>query len=102
MSWLLADVQITRSAMMTALGGIALSLVVGLLIGWGARLGRSQGGYGLMGDLVAGIFGAVAGTVLVAATLRGPVALVVGLFAQVFGAMAAIWVIRHSSGRRPV
>ena len=54
-------------------------VVVGLLAGWLAGIVMKDGGYGLIGDLLLGVFGSVAGGWIALNVSAGP-----GLFPTVF------------------
>ncbi len=74
--------------------GVVSWLAVGLLTGWLAARALKGGGYGLVGDLVVGIIGAVVGGALLtqlAAGTRGPGE---GLFAAFIGACTLLACLR--------
>jgi len=86
--------------------GILAWIVVGLIAGWLAGLVMKGGGYGIVGDIIVGIIGAIVGGFL-ASLLFGiddPVSgLNVGTIIIAFlGAIVAIAIIRALPGRSPV
>jgi uncharacterized membrane protein YeaQ/YmgE (transglycosylase-associated protein family) len=58
-------------------GGIIAWIVVGMIAGWLADKFVKGGGYGLIGDLVVGLLGALIGGFLVGFLLRGSVGVAV-------------------------
>ncbi len=81
-------------------------IVVGLIAGWLAGQVMKGGGYGLVGDIVVGIIGALFGGWLainvfnIAAVANG---INVGSIVVAFlGAVAFIWIVRMLPGRSPV
>ncbi|MBK7779852.1 MAG: GlsB/YeaQ/YmgE family stress response membrane protein [Ardenticatenia bacterium] len=81
-------------------------IVVGLIAGWLAGQVMKGGGYGLVGDIVIGIIGALFGGWLainvfnIAAAANG---INVGSIVVAFlGAVAFIWIVRMLPGRSPV
>jgi uncharacterized membrane protein YeaQ/YmgE (transglycosylase-associated protein family) len=84
--------------------GILAWLVVGLIAGWLAGQVMRGGGFGLVGDIIVGIIGAVVGGFLAATFLNMPdavnginVASVVVAFA---GALILLFVLRLVGGGR--
>lgn len=80
-------------------------LVVGLIAGWLAGQFMSGSGYGLVGDIVVGILGALVGgwlfsMVLGANTVSG--VNIPTIVAAFVGAVVLIWVVRMLPGRSPV
>jgi uncharacterized membrane protein YeaQ/YmgE (transglycosylase-associated protein family) len=81
-------------------------IVVGLIAGWLAGQVMKGGGYGLIGDIVVGVVGALFGGWLaanvfhIAAAANG---INVGSIVVAFlGAVAFIWIVRMLPGRSPV
>ena len=71
-------------------GGIIACLMVGLLAGWLARL-VMKGGYGIIGDMIVGLLGAVIGGLLYALIVAGKI--------EVWG--SALVALRRGRARRP-
>ena len=84
--------------------GILAWLVVGLIAGWLASLVMRGGGYGLIGDIVVGIVGALIGGFLAANLLNMPNAVnginITSIFVAFVGAVILIAILRLVSGRR--
>lgn len=86
--------------------GILAWIVVGLIAGWLAGLVMKGGGYGIVGDIIVGIIGAIVGGFL-ASLLFGidnPLSgFDIGTIVVAFlGAVVAIAIIRALPGRSPV
>lgn len=84
--------------------GLITWIVVGLIAGWLAGAVMKGGGYGVIGDIVIGVVGAVIGGFL-AANLLGITNAVNGFNIQTLvvaflGAVLLIWVIRLMPGHR--
>jgi uncharacterized membrane protein YeaQ/YmgE (transglycosylase-associated protein family) len=79
-------------------------IVVGLIAGWLAGQVMRGGGYGLIGDIIVGIVGAVIGGFLASAVLKMPNAVnginVTSVVVAFVGAVILIFVLRMVSGRR--
>jgi uncharacterized membrane protein YeaQ/YmgE (transglycosylase-associated protein family) len=86
--------------------GLLSWLVVGLIAGWLAGKVMSGSGYGLVGDIVVGIIGALMGGFLAALLLGTPDAvngLNIGSIVVAFlGSIVLIAIIRALPGRSPV
>ena len=84
--------------------GILAWLVVGLIAGWLASLVMRGGGYGLIGDIVVGIVGALIGGFLAANLLNMPNAVnginITSIFVAFVGAVILLAILRMVSGRR--
>ena len=84
--------------------GILAWLVVGLIAGWLASMVMRGGGYGLIGDIIVGIVGAVIGGFLAATLLKIPDAVnginVTSILVAFVGAVILIAILRLVSGRR--
>ena len=83
-------------------GGIIAWIVVGLIAGWLADRFVKGGGFGLIGDLVVGLLGALIGGFLVGSLLQGSFG--VGLFGSIvvafIGAVILIYILRLVGGKR--
>jgi uncharacterized membrane protein YeaQ/YmgE (transglycosylase-associated protein family) len=86
--------------------GILAWLVVGLVSGWLASQVMRGGGYGLIGDIIVGIVGAVIGGFLAATLLNMPDAVnginVISILVAFIGAVILIAILRAVSGRRRI
>jgi len=84
--------------------GILAWLVVGLIAGWLASLVMRGGGYGLIGDIIVGVVGALIGGFLAATLLKIPDAVnginVTSILVAFIGAVILIAILRMVSGRR--
>ncbi len=84
--------------------GILAWLVVGLIAGWLAGQVMRGGGYGLIGDIVTGIVGALLGGFLAASLLNMPDAVnginLTSILVAFIGALILIAILRMVSGRR--
>ena len=84
--------------------GILAWLVVGLIAGWLASLVMRGGGYGLIGDIIVGVVGALIGGFLAATLLNIPNAVnginVTSILVAFIGAVILIAILRMVSGRR--
>ncbi len=84
--------------------GILAWLVVGLIAGWLASIVMRGGGYGLIGDIIVGIVGALIGGFLAANLLNMPDAVnginVTSILVAFVGAVILIAILRLVSGRR--
>ena len=86
--------------------GILAWIVVGLVAGVMAGLVMRGGGYGIVGDIVIGMVGAVLGGFLAGTLLNIPDAMtginVTSIFVAFIGAVILIMLLRLVSGRRGV
>ncbi len=82
--------------------GIIAWIVLGLLAGWIAGLIMRGGGYGIVGDIVLGILGALVGGWITSALLGVDVSgfNVTSLIVAVFGAIVLIAISRAVAGSR--
>jgi uncharacterized membrane protein YeaQ/YmgE (transglycosylase-associated protein family) len=84
--------------------GLLAWLVVGLIAGWLASMVMRGGGYGLIGDIIVGIVGALIGGFLAANLLNMPDAVnginVTSILVAFVGALILIAILRLVSGRR--
>ena len=79
-------------------------LVVGLIAGWLASQVMRGGGYGLIGDIIVGIVGALIGGFLAANLLNMPNAVnginITSILVAFVGAVILLAILRVVSGRR--
>ena len=84
--------------------GILAWIVVGLIAGWLASQVMRGGGYGLIGDIIVGIVGALIGGFLAANLLNMPNAVnginVTSILVAFVGAVILLAILRMVSGRR--
>ena len=84
--------------------GILAWIVVGLIAGWLASQVMRGGSYGVIGDIILGVVGALIGGFLAANLLNMPDAVnginVTSIFVAFVGAVILIAILRMVSGRR--
>jgi len=84
--------------------GILAWLVVGLIAGWLASMVMRGGGYGLIGDIIVGVVGALLGGFLATNLLNMPNAVnginITSILVAFVGAVILIAILRMVSGRR--
>lgn len=84
--------------------GILSWLVVGLIAGFLASRVMRGGGFGLIGDIIVGIVGALIGGFLAATLLNIPDAVnginLTSILVAFVGAVILLWLLRLVSGRR--
>ena len=84
--------------------GILAWLVVGLIAGWLASRVIRGGGYGLVGDIVVGVVGALIGGFLASTLLKMPDAVnginITSILVAFVGTVILIAILRAVSGRR--
>jgi uncharacterized membrane protein YeaQ/YmgE (transglycosylase-associated protein family) len=76
-------------------GGVIAWLVVGLVAGFLACRVMGAGGYGLIGDVVVGLVGAVIGGFLFGQLVTGDYGLVGSVVVALLGAWLLIWLARQ-------
>jgi uncharacterized membrane protein YeaQ/YmgE (transglycosylase-associated protein family) len=86
--------------------GILAWIIVGLIAGWLAGLVVKGGGYGILGDIILGIVGALIGGFLAAALFNVPNPVsginVTTIVVAFIGAVILIWLLRALGGRRSI
>jgi uncharacterized membrane protein YeaQ/YmgE (transglycosylase-associated protein family) len=86
--------------------GILSWIIVGLIAGWLAGLVMRGGGYGVLGDIIIGIVGALVGGFLASALFNIPDPLsginITSIFIAFIGAVIMIAILRMLGGRRSV
>ncbi len=75
-------------------GGIIAWLIVGLIAGWLAGLVMQGGGFGLVGDMIVGLIGAVLGGLLFGQLVTGSPNFVGSILVAFIGACLLIAVVR--------
>ena len=76
-------------------GGVIAWVVVGLIAGYLAGRVMRGGGYGLVGDLVVGLVGALVGGFLFGYFVTGDYGLLGSIVVAFLGACVLIWVVRQ-------
>ncbi len=86
--------------------GILAWIIIGLIAGWLAGMVMKGGGYGVVGDIIVGIIGAVLGGFLAATVFGIPDAVnginVTSIVVAFIGAVILIAILRALPGRSPV
>jgi uncharacterized membrane protein YeaQ/YmgE (transglycosylase-associated protein family) len=83
-------------------GGLIAWAVVGLIAGWLAGMVMKGGGYGVIGDIIVGLIGALVGGFLMGYFVQGPTGFWGSIFVAFIGACVLIAIVRAVSGTRPV
>ncbi len=86
--------------------GILSWILVGLVAGWLAGMVMKGGGYGVLGDIIVGIIGAVVGGFLATALFHKPDATtgfnLTTLLVAFIGSIVVIVLVRALPGRSPL
>jgi uncharacterized membrane protein YeaQ/YmgE (transglycosylase-associated protein family) len=86
--------------------GIIAWIVVGLIAGWLAGVVMRGGGFGVVGDIIVGILGALIGGFLASAVFGMPDAVnginVMSIIIAFLGAVVLVAILRALPGRSPV
>jgi uncharacterized membrane protein YeaQ/YmgE (transglycosylase-associated protein family) len=86
--------------------GILAWIIVGLIAGWVAGMVMKGGGYGIVGDIILGIVGALIGGFLASAVFGIPDAVnginITSVVVAALGAVILVALIRALPGRSPV
>jgi uncharacterized membrane protein YeaQ/YmgE (transglycosylase-associated protein family) len=86
--------------------GIIAWIVVGLIAGWLAGVVMRGGGFGVVGDIIVGILGALIGGFLASAVFGMPDAVnginVISILVAFLGAVILVAILRALPGRSPV
>src|SRR2546422_7519535 len=80
-------------------GGIIAWIVVGLIAGWAASLVSRGHGFGLLGDIIVGLVGALIGGFLAGFFIHRNLRLIGSVILALLRAMVLLAVIRAFSGR---
>ncbi len=75
-------------------GGIIAWIIVGLVAGWAASSVSRGHGYGLIGDIVVGLIGALIGGFLAGFFIHGSVGLIGSIIIAFIGALILLGVLR--------
>ena len=75
-------------------GGIIAWIIVGLIAGWAASTVSRGHGYGIFGDIVVGLIGALIGGFLAGFFIHGSVGLVGSIIIAFIGAVVLLAVLR--------
>jgi uncharacterized membrane protein YeaQ/YmgE (transglycosylase-associated protein family) len=81
-------------------GGIILWLVVGLIAGWAAGQVSRGHGFGLLGDIIVGLIGALIGGFVASFFIAGSLGFIGTTIVAFLGAVILLFVLRAFSGRR--
>ncbi len=79
-------------------GGLLVWIIVGLVAGFLARRLMKGSGYGLIGDLVIGLLGAVIGGFVVGLFVHTTVGLLGSIVVAFIGAVILLYVVRQVKG----
>ena len=82
-------------------GGIIAWLVVGLIAGWLAARVMRGGGYGLVGDMIVGLIGAVMGGLLFGLIVTGAAGFWGSVVVAILGACLLLAIFRFLGFGRP-
>lgn len=86
--------------------GLLSWIIVGLIAGWLAGLVVRGGGFGVLGDIILGVVGALIGGFIASALFNVPDPIsginATTLIVAFIGAVIVIWLLRALSGRRSV
>ncbi len=81
-------------------------IVLGLIAGWLTGMVMKGGGYGVVGDIILGVIGALIGGFLASAVLGIPNAVnglnVTSIVVAIIGAIIVVAIVRAFPGRSPV
>ena len=81
-------------------GGIIAWIIVGIIAGWLTGLVMKGGGYGVIGDLIVGLIGALIGGFLVGLFMPGSVGFIGSIIVAVIGAVVLVIILRALTGNR--
>ncbi len=93
MTYLVADIALMP-------GGLISWIFVGLISGWLAGLMMKGGGYGMFGDILVGLVGALLGGFLMGFFVEGAAGFWGSILVSFLGACVFIAIARAMSGRR--
>ncbi len=75
-------------------GGIIAWIIVGLIAGWAASVVSRGHGYGLIGDLVIGLIGALIGGFVAGLFIHGSVGFIGTIIIAFLGALILLFILR--------
>lgn len=81
-------------------GGILAWIVVGLLAGWITGLLMKGSGYGIIGDIILGLVGALVGGFLASFFITGSAGFIGSLIVAIIGAVVVVALVRLIAGGR--
>ncbi|HEY4028269.1 MAG TPA: GlsB/YeaQ/YmgE family stress response membrane protein [Candidatus Dormibacteraeota bacterium] len=82
-------------------GGVIAWIIVGLIAGWAAsRVMKGGVGYGIIGDLVVGLIGALIGGFVIGLFFHGSVGVIGSIIVAFIGAVILLAIVRAVSGGR--
>jgi uncharacterized membrane protein YeaQ/YmgE (transglycosylase-associated protein family) len=81
-------------------GGIILWLVVGLIAGWAASHVSRGHGFGLIGDIIVGLIGALIGGFLSSLFIPGTLGFIGTVIVAFLGAVILLAILRAFGGQR--
>jgi uncharacterized membrane protein YeaQ/YmgE (transglycosylase-associated protein family) len=81
-------------------GGLLVWIIVGLVAGFLASRFVKGGGYGLIGDIVVGLLGAVIGGFVVGFFVHATVGLFGSIVVAFIGAVVLLFIVRQVTGGR--
>jgi uncharacterized membrane protein YeaQ/YmgE (transglycosylase-associated protein family) len=81
-------------------GGLLVWIIVGLVAGFLASRFVKGGGYGLIGDIVVGLLGAVIGGFLLGFFVHTTVGLLGSIVVAFIGAVVLLFIVRQVTGGR--
>jgi uncharacterized membrane protein YeaQ/YmgE (transglycosylase-associated protein family) len=81
-------------------GGLFVWIIVGLVAGFLASRFVKGGGYGLIGDIVVGLLGAVIGGFLLGFFVHTTVGLIGSIVVAFIGAVVLLFIVRQVTGGR--
>lgn len=85
--------------MSLAPGGIIAWIIVGLIAGWAASSVSRGHGFGIIGDIIVGLIGALIGGFLASFFIQGSVGLVGSIIIAFIGAVILLALLRAIRGR---
>ncbi|MBX6314827.1 MAG: GlsB/YeaQ/YmgE family stress response membrane protein [Isosphaeraceae bacterium] len=83
-------------------GGVIAWIVVGLVAGWLAGLVMKGGGYGVLGDILVGLIGALVGGFVLSYFVHGTAGFWGSILVAFLGACLCIAIVRAFAGRPAV
>ena len=84
-------------------GGILAWIVVGIIAGWLTGMVMKGGGYGIIGDLVIGLLGALIGGFVAGLFIQASVGLIGSILVAFLGAVLLVAIVRVlTRGRAPI